>query len=208
MIQRFSRRLALWAALAALSALVLPGSAFAQIRMTQLDEISQEITIKNFGGTQVDVTTYQMCREPGTYRALSTLTIVSGDLVLDPDEEVTVVYSFVLSAGTGLGLYLLPSFGTPAAMSDYMQYKGVVGFREGVAVSAGLWTAGTFADGASGPYFYTGDGTENGATFWTNAPPPAQLPALTTWGTGALGLTLATAAWWAHSRRRAHTQSM
>jgi hypothetical protein len=67
-------------------------------------------------------------------------------------------------------------------MADYMQFKGVAGFRESVAVAAGLWTAGTFAAGDPGPYFYTGNGVaQNGAAFWTNASPPA-VPTLSAWG--------------------------
>jgi hypothetical protein len=67
-------------------------------------------------------------------------------------------------------------------MADYMQYKGVAGFRESVAVGAGVWTAITFASGNPGPYFYSGDGTQNGAAFWSSTPPPA-VPALGNLGT-------------------------
>ena len=178
---------------AAAAAVILPAVASAQVRMIQVDEVLQEVTIRNFGGTAVDVSSYQMCREPGTYRALSALTLVSGDLMLDPDEEVTFVYTFILSAGTGIGLYLNGNnFNSAANMADYMQYKGVSGFREGVAVTAQLWTAGEFAAGDDGPWFYDGDGvTENGAAFWSNVPEPSP----TLLGAAALGVV----AW----RRRA-----
>jgi hypothetical protein len=96
--------------------------------------------------------------------------------------KVTIVYSAILSAGTGIGVYTTSGFTDPANMSDYMQFKDVAGFRESVAVAAGLWTAGTFATGDPGPYFYTGDGvSDNGAAFWTNAVPPA-VPTLSAWG--------------------------
>ncbi len=143
----------------------------AQVRMVALDETTQEVTIRNFGTGTVDVSGYQMCRQPGTYRALSALTIVGGgDLTLSPGEEVTLVYTFILEDGTGIGLYLNNlGFGNSANMADYMQYKGVAGVREIVAVGAGIWTAGTFASGDSGPYVYTGDGSQNGAAFWASA---------------------------------------
>jgi len=156
------------------------GEASAQVRMIELDEISQEITIKNFsGGTTVDISGYFMCRAPGTYQQMTALTIISGgDLNLSPGEEVTVVYGAVLSTGTGIGLYLNGSgFANSANMADYMQYKGVVGVREPVAVAAGIWAASTFASGDPGPYFYSGDGTQNGAAFWSSTPPPS-VPAL------------------------------
>jgi len=151
--------------------------ASAQIRMVQVDELTREVTVRNFGGSTVDISGYFMCRAPGTYEQTNTLTIVSGDLNLSPDEQVTFVYLPIIFAGTGIGLYANGTgFGNAANMVDYMQYKGVAGFREGVAVSAGIWTAGTFATGASGPYFYVGDGSDNGAAFWTNVAPA--VPAL------------------------------
>jgi hypothetical protein len=48
-----------------------------------------------------------------------------------------------------VGLYRVPNFPDPGSMEDYVQYGGVTGFREGIAVMAGLWTAGTFASGSS-----------------------------------------------------------
>jgi hypothetical protein len=172
------------------SVLLLPGAAFAQVRMTELDEVAQTVTLKNFGGSAVDTSGYYMCREPGTYQIFTALTIVgAGDLNLDADEEVTLVYGEILSSGTGIGVYLnANSFNNAANMADYMQYLGVAGFRESVAVTAGLWATGEFATGDPGPFFYTGDGDENGAAFWTNSPPkpPNQTPALSTWGIGGL----------------------
>ena len=84
-----------------------------------------------------------------------------------------------------------------------MQYKGVAGFRESVAVGAQIWTAGTFAEGDEGPYFYTGDGTQNGAEFWTNstgAPVPSLSGASRTTLVAVLGL--AAGLLWLRSRQR------
>ena len=171
--------------------------------MIELDEVSQEVTLKNFSDvTTVDVSGYYMCRAPGTYAALSALTIIGGgDLDLSPGEEVTIVYTAILSAGTGIGLYLNNlGFGNHVNMADYMQYKGVAGFRESVAVSAGLWTAGTFASGASGPYFYNGDGTQNGAGFWSAAPAP--VPTIGFWGIALLVVVVIASAMIVERRRR------
>lgn len=57
--------------------------------MIELDEISQEITIKNFsGGTTVDISGYFMCRAPGTYQQMTALTIIGGgDLNLSPGKR-------------------------------------------------------------------------------------------------------------------------
>ena len=151
--------------------MLLSATAAAQVRMIRLDEITQEVTIKNFGSGDVDVSAYQMCRSPGNYQALSVLTLLEGDLDLSPGEEVSFIYGAILSTGTGIGLYSDTGFGDPNDMADYMQYKGVPGFREDVAVLAGLWTAGEFAAGDSGPYLYTGDGIDDyGAAFWVPEP--------------------------------------
>ena len=163
----------------------LPANAIAQnIRLTTLDPITQNLTIKNFeAATTIDISSFQMCREPGTYQALSTLSIVAGDLSLSPGEEVTLTYGFVPAAGGGIGLYVSGPFGSAANMLDYMQYMGVAGFRESVAVAAGIWATGTFASG-QGPYQYTGDGSQEGAGFWQTAAPPVPLSTVV----GAVGL--------------------
>ncbi len=152
--------------------LFLAGSANAQIRMVELDENTQQVTIRNFSATETtNISSWQLCRQPGTYQALSVLAIIGGgDLNLSPGEEVTVVYTAILAAGTGIGLYISSPFSSSTTIRDYMQYKGVVGFRQSVAVGAGIWTANTFASGDPGPYFYTGDGIQNGASFWTSTP--------------------------------------
>jgi hypothetical protein len=170
-------------ALAAAFAIFASEGADAQVRMVEVNEVSDEVTIHNFGsGPDVDVSGYWMCLAPGSYQQVSSLTIVGGgDLSLSPGEEVTFVYTPVPPAG-GIGLYTTTGFTNPANMADYAQYDGVVGVREPVAVAAGIWVAGTFATGADGPFFYTGNGTtQNGAAFWTNSPPSAT-PALGAWG--------------------------
>ncbi len=179
--------------LAAGVVMALSGTAVAQIRMTRLDEVTHEVTVKNFGPGEVDVSSYQMCRSPGTYQALSALTLLEGDFDLSPGEEVSFVYDFIVSSGTGIGIYSGTGFGDPADMADYMQYKGVAGFREDIAVLAGLWTAGEFAAGDSGPYLYTGDGIDdNGASFWVPEPSATLL------GAAALGVI----GWRKRARRR------
>ena len=168
------------------------GVASAQnVRMVKLDEVLQQVTLKSFEPTStVDVSTFQLCREPGTYQSLGAVPLITGDLVLDPAEEVTVVYTAILETGTGIGLYISGPFGSASNMLDYVQYKGVAGFRESVAVAAGIWAAGTFVDG-DGPYVYIGDGTQDGHSFWSQEveSPAVDLPGLS--AVGALALVLA-----------------
>jgi hypothetical protein len=184
MHRRFSTRSLILSFAVATLVFAAAGQSVAQIRMVELDEDTQQVTLRNFNSVgNLDASTYWMCRAPGTYAAVSGLTIVGGgDLDLSPGEEVTIFYTAILAAGTGIGLYFNSSnFELPVNMADYMQYKGVAGFREVVAVSKGIWTTGTFASGDPGPYLYTGDGTQNGAAFWSSAPAPS-VPTVSAWG--------------------------
>ncbi|MBW2420173.1 MAG: hypothetical protein JRH19_16645 [Deltaproteobacteria bacterium] len=162
-----------------LSLMLLSSTASGQnIRMVRLDETLAQVTLENFeASTTVDVSSFQMCREPGTYQALSALPLIEGsDLSLAPGEQITIEYGFIQEAGSGIGLYVSGPFNVAANMRDYVQYKGASGVRESVAVAAGIWSAGTSIMG-DGPYVYIGDGSQNGVEFWSpeSALPPAPL---------------------------------
>ena len=148
---------------------MLPSLTSAQVRMVEFDEVLQWITLRNFDAAQaIDISSWQLCRQPGTYQLMSNAPLISGDLALSPGEEVTVEYFAIVTGGTGIGIYANNfDFANPANMRDYIQYKGVAGFRDSVAVAAGLWTAGTFVWG-DGPYVYLGNGSVNGAEVWAN----------------------------------------
>ena len=53
-------------------------------------------------------------------------------------------------------------------MVDFMQYGDFGQGRENVAEAAGLWVAGTFLEG-SGPWMYTGNGSESTIAFWSTS---------------------------------------
>lgn len=144
----------------------------AQIRLTYVDPASQEIHIKNFGGSSVDITNYRFCALfEYDNLVVPSITILSGDLNLASGEEVAL--NWAASSGfntvaSDIGLYLpTGSFSSASAMVDFMQYGAGGQGRENVAVAAGIWSAGTFLTG-SGPWFYTGDGNEDGIDFWTD----------------------------------------
>lgn len=146
-------------------------TAQAQIKLTYVNPTTQEIRIKNFGGTSVDITNYRFCAlfeyanlvEPS-------ITILSGSLNLTAGSEVAVQWN----AGSGfntsasdIGLYLpTGGFNVASAMVDFMQYGAGGQGREGVANTAGLWVAGTFLTG-TGPWEYTGDGSASGIALWS-----------------------------------------
>lgn len=149
------------------------GLAEANPRILAVDPIPDQFTIKNFGDASIDLSSYRWCSR-FAYGPLSALTIEAGTLDLAPGESVTISGITLDDVSADFAIYL-PSggFGSASSMVDFLQWgAGGIG-RENVAVSKGIWTAGTFIDGTA-PYTYTGDGTQNGAEFWaiTTMPNP------------------------------------
>ena len=140
---------------------LIPAS-FAQV---VINEVYPDGTfeLKNNGASSVDITNYWMCDRP-TYARVGTLTIASGDLDLAPGEIVVFEdWDFLNAEGDELALYETNAFGSSAAILDYVQWGFNPGdpTREGVAVAAGIWTAGEFTaaitDGNSLQYDGEGD---------------------------------------------------
>lgn len=146
----------------------------AQVRIIEVVPSSNTITIKNFGTDNVDISGYRLCARIRYTSDLTTgITINSGSMSLDGGEEVTFVAPggassswSSLTSTSDLGLYLpTGSFGSASAMVDFTQWGSSGNGRESVAVSKGIWATGEFVSGDE-PYTYTGDGSENGASFW------------------------------------------
>jgi len=140
--------------------------ASAQYRIVEVDPAADKITIKNFGSTTEDISAYRLCTL-FDYEALSGLTVESGSLNLAPNDEVVLVASGYLNdTAADLGLYLpTGNFGTAANMLDFTQWGSGGNGRESVAVSKGIWTAGTFINVAP-PYAFNGSATDFGVNFW------------------------------------------
>lgn len=154
--------------------LIVP-SCISQIKFTYVSPSTDEIRIKNFGTSQINIAAYRFCAL-FEYASLSdgSVSVINGDFSLSAGEEVALTWNASFgfnTAASDLGLYL-PSgaFTSTSAMVDFMQYGGAGQGRENVANAAGLWTAGTFLTG-SGPWYYTGDGSASGANQWTDVAP-------------------------------------
>lgn len=143
----------------------------AQIRFTQVDPGSSQISIQNFGMMSVDIQQYRLCAL-FEYASLSSasVTVVGGSLQLNGGSTVTIVWAASNGFNTtasDLGLYLpMGSFSNPASMVDFMQYGTSGQGREGVAQQANLWVSGSFLPGI-GPWVYTGNGIDNSIAFWS-----------------------------------------
>jgi hypothetical protein len=154
--------------------------AHSQLKFISVNPTTDEIGIKNFGSTTIDISTYRLCAL-FEYKTLNQvgISLVTGDFNLSPGEQVL----FTWNASTGfnttasdLGLYLPSgSFSSAASMVDFMQYGAAGQGRESVANTAGLWVAGTFLTGTS-PWYYIGNGPENGIVQWSLNPPVGFTP--------------------------------
>ncbi|TXE20004.1 T9SS type A sorting domain-containing protein [Psychroserpens burtonensis] len=138
-----------------------------QFKLLVVDPTADTVTIKNFGTTTENIGTYRLCSLFG-YRTLSTqTTLVSGSFNLNPNAEVTVsIPNYLNDTAADLGLYLpTGNFGVAANMLDFTQWGSSPNGRESVAVSKGIWTAGTFINVAA-PYEFNGTVTDFGVNFW------------------------------------------
>lgn len=138
-----------------------------QLKSILIDPATDQITIKNFGSSTIDITNYWLCNFPAYDQFSSTTIVGTGDFNLSPDEEVTVTWESELDDSDGeFGIYNTDTFNSSSAMEDYMQWGTSGHQRESVAVSKGIWTVETTVTVAA-PYEYTGDGSEHGASFYS-----------------------------------------
>lgn len=152
--------------LIAVVALFSMSNLFAQanVRILRADPNTNSITLKNFGDTEAPISGYWFCVRP-QYAQLSSMT---GVTTLAPGAELDIASSINFPVASGeFALYSSSSFGSSAAMLDFLQWgTGAASSRESEAVGAGLWVADTFITDAP-PFEYTGDGTQNGVAFWS-----------------------------------------
>jgi len=144
-----------------------PNTGEAKIRILQVNATTDEIILKNFGDAAADISSYWICNLK-SYVQISTLS--SGNLDLNPDQTI-ILNRVMVDAASDVGLYSTDDFDNAMAMEDFMQYGQAVGAAGSadVAVTKGIWTDGEFVDGVS-PYDYTGNGDQNGLSFWTGVP--------------------------------------
>ena len=143
----------------------------AQIRIIHVDPSVDQITFENMGAVQENVGNKILCaRFEYTFGTIANdATVVSGNLIMNPGEMVTIEWSGLLNnVSSDLGLYTSTAFTDPSAMIDFMQYGASGIGREGIAVLAGLWAAGTFVENP-GPFEFTGGATDFGVAFWMNS---------------------------------------
>ncbi|MEM6396319.1 MAG: T9SS type A sorting domain-containing protein [Bacteroidota bacterium] len=146
------------------------------IRLVEIVPEMDEVVIKNFDSVERDISGYFFCTLAGIYPAFgnsSEVEVVSGDLMLSPDEEVRVRVlstggvvdvdgSIFLFSSAALGFNNQNAFVT----RDFAQWGAPNGFRVENATATNRWDSDTsFIDGAS-PFNYIGGADDVGAAFW------------------------------------------
>ncbi|MEM6736135.1 MAG: hypothetical protein AAF620_08715 [Bacteroidota bacterium] len=135
------------------------------VRLILVNSSSNEVTLKNFGDADADISGYIFCNRR-VYTAFSGTANNGSDLILSSDEEIIFTIP-IDDEASDVSIYSSNAFTSADAMVDFMQYGGSFTStgRENVAVEKGIWTVGEFVTNA-GPLGYTGDGDQNGASFW------------------------------------------
>ncbi len=137
----------------------------AQVRIKLVDPSTNSVTLHNYGGSTVNVSSYWFCNFP-SYAQISTMTVNSGSLSLASGAEVNITSSVNFGTTDGeLGLYTTNASSFADDMIDYLQWGAFGHQRENVANAAGIWTTGTFISD-SPPFEYTGNGSDNGVSNW------------------------------------------
>ncbi|MEK6151957.1 hypothetical protein WIW50_01790 [Flavobacteriaceae bacterium 3-367] len=123
--------------------------------LNEVAYLGDQVELYNNGNLTIDVSDYQLCLGPGTYRRIGDLT-VSGDLALAPGAFLVATYDQINTAAGqigganatgGLGLYINNSdFTAESTLADFVQWGDGGSIRESVAVAAGIWTAGDFVE--------------------------------------------------------------
>ena len=103
------------------------------------------VELYNAGDGEVDISQLFLCDFP-SYPRIADLTVLSGSTTLAAGEYVVLDWSNI-DDDAEVGLYQANAegdFGNASLMIDYMQYGSAGHQREGIAVEAGVWTAGEF----------------------------------------------------------------
>jgi hypothetical protein len=144
---------------------------YRSIRLVRVDPKKELVTIKNFSDIAVDISGYRLCSELNYTTNLTSQTLVSGNLNLAGNAEVTLRLTEInlsdLEADLGLFITGTTDFADTLALQDFTQWGSGGNGRESIAVAKGIWESNTFLSPNELPFFYyTGSGSEDGALFW------------------------------------------
>lgn len=129
-----------------------------------LSNSGDQVELKNFGSTSVDVSSWQLCSR-FSYIGVGSATIVSGQTTI-PAGGFLVLRWPLNNTSADLGLYTSSPFTSASAMEDFVQWGAAGIGRESVANAAGLWVTGDFVPGFALDTSIEFDGDGVGSTNW------------------------------------------
>ena len=153
--------------------ILMPSILDAQVKINEVlySASDDQIELKNFGTSSVDVSGWWFCSR-FSYTQLSGMTIVSGSLNISPGAILALSGISLDDSSADLGLYTIGDFASSSAMEDYVQWGSSGQARESVAVGKDIWTAGDFVStvDSGNSIEYDGDGNSSGD--WDDQPIP------------------------------------
>jgi len=148
--------------------------AASNVRFKEIDPVEDTLVIKNYGDTIEDISDWILSSR-GTNIGIAgdpRVDITIGSLAITAGAEVTLTIinspSFLGRRQDDLALHKTTELSNSNSVVDYIVWGGSGGFRESVAVSAGIWAQGDVVE--FGEVFrYTGDGSDTGprAGWWS-----------------------------------------
>ena len=87
--------------------LIFSNEIIGQIRLLEVNPSNDIITIKNFGGSTVDISGYRLCAKLVYTSNLTSLILESGSLNLSAGESVVLSGWALTDAASDLGLYIV-----------------------------------------------------------------------------------------------------
>lgn len=147
----------------------ITGDLTAQVKINEVlySTSDDQVELKNFGSSSVDVTNWWLCTMAINYDQIGNLTIESGSLNIPPGGILVVSGKNLNDTSSDLGLYNSFNFTSTSAMEDFVQWGGGGQGRENVAVSKGIWSSGDFVPTVDSGHSieYDGDGNASGDWF-------------------------------------------
>jgi len=163
-----------------MNAWLAPSSCCDNIRITAVNEITNQITLRNYGTCLQNINNFQICSS-GICTNVSSTTLISGNLILGSNQSCIVQWNaFPASPSSGNISMHDPgaAVNDPTKILDFMQWGTPGQGAESTAANAGIWIAGNFLTDIS-PFTYIGNGTQYGITFWDGITPPCAITSLT-----------------------------
>jgi len=138
----------------------------ARVVINEVSPNANRVELWNNGTSTVNVSNWQFCSR-FQYQPLSSATIVEGNLNLEAGAFLVMDIQPLNNSAADLGLYNSGNFSSASAMEDFVQWgSGGIG-RENVAVSKGIWVAGTFVAAPTSGQSMIWDGQTTGANGWS-----------------------------------------